>query len=328
MTTPEDILRKLFFDYFRVEARSITSLPTHASTREYFILEKEDVQAIGVYGPSLAENKAFLNIQTFFDQKGIRVPKFYQMDDSGFYYLQEYCGDTDVFSSLEIATNKLGLLKKSVQVLVDIQLKTYKQFDFSVCHPYVKFDTSEVKREFSAFQYKYLLNKAIDLNEDFFQEDIDLLEKLIKEMSVEDYVFMHRDFQTRNLLLNTNEDIVVIDFQGGREGPRYYDLASLIYSPESSHAHEYKDELIEFYREKYDDKTSKEYLMKFFLIAAFIRLVHTLGVYGSLGLEQNNAFFKKNIATAEEYLTEVLYSLKSEFSIEFKNLTSLYNSSL
>ncbi|MBP6866175.1 MAG: phosphotransferase [Candidatus Pacebacteria bacterium] len=328
MTTTEDILKKLFFDYFKAEARSVRALPAHASTRKYFILEKEELKAIGVYGPSLAENKAFFNIQKFFDQKGIRVPKFYQMDDSGFYYLQEYCGDTDVFSNLEISTNTLDLLKKSVQVLVDIQLKSKKLFDFSVCYPFARFDIDEIKREFRAFQYKYLLNKGIDLKEDFFQEDIDLLEKLIEEIPPEDYAFMHRDFQTRNLLLNANEDVVVIDFQGGREGPRYYDLASLIYSPESSYAHEYKNELIEFYGEKYGDKTDKKDFMKFFLIIALVRLVHTLGVYGSLGLEQNNPFFKKNIITAEKYLVEVLASLKSEFSIEFKNLTSLYNSSL
>jgi aminoglycoside/choline kinase family phosphotransferase len=326
--TPEDILKKLFLNYFKVEAESVRPISAHASSRKYFLLKGGEFEVVGVYGPSIPENKAFLNIQTFFSQKGIRVPQFYKMDDSGSYYLQQYCGDTDVFSSLEIVTNKVDLLKKSVKMLVNIQIKTSQEFDFSVCYPHSTFDINEVKREFNSLRCKYLLNKGIDLEDDFFEEDIDLLEKLIKEIPQEDYVFIHRDFQTRNLLIDKNGDITVIDFQGGREGPRYYDLASLIYSPESPYAHDYRDELTDFYMQEYVDKTDKKQFMKFFLIVALVRLVHTLGVYGSLGLEQNNPFFKKNIATAEKYLAEVLSSLKSEFDIDFKKVGRFYNSFL
>jgi aminoglycoside/choline kinase family phosphotransferase len=42
--------------------------------------------------------------------------------------------------------------------------------------------------------------------------------------------FMHRDMQSRNIMLNGNT-VYFIDFQGGRIGPIQYDLASLLIDP-------------------------------------------------------------------------------------------------
>ncbi len=327
-TKLQDALKSLFLVCFGTEAQLVESVPSHASLRKYFLLSSGEKHAVGVYGPTLSENQAFFHIQKELSGKGIPVPDILKVDDSGFYYLQSYHGPNDVFSYLENASNPLEVLKKSVEVLAKMHLETRNEFDFSLCYPHQRFDISEVKREFWSFEHKYLANKGITLKEEYFKQDIELVQSILELIPDEEFGFMHRDFQTRNLLVDEAGNITIIDFQGGREGPIYYDLAAIIYSPESRHAHQYQNELIDFYRELFGDKKDRDTFMKYFLVISLVRLLHTLGVHGVLGIEQNNEFFKKNITTAEEYLVEVLSRLKSDFNIEFKGLGSLYNSSV
>ncbi len=321
------VLKRLYFEYFGTEAEA-QPLPKHASSRKYFLLKGTENKAIGVYGPNLLENQAFFHIQNALSSLGLPVPEIFKIDESGLYYVQSHNGSNDVFSYLESNTEPMDNLSKCVRVLVDMQKNTKKDFDFSLCYPHKKFDLNEVKREFSSFKNKYLLNKGINLDEDYFAEDIEIINSILSQIGEEDYCFMHRDFQARNLLINEQKNIVVIDFQGGREGPRHYDLASLLYSPESPDIYKHINQLIDLYRTIYQDQTDRNSFMKLFLTVSVVRLVHILGVCGALGLEQNNEFFKKNIKTAESYLISVLEKLKYDHQIEFKGLGLLYSSSL
>ncbi|MFN4181397.1 MAG: phosphotransferase, partial [Candidatus Paceibacteria bacterium] len=224
----QNILNGLFFEYFGVDTDEVVQVPGHASRRKYFILKKDDLVAVGVYGPTLPENQAFFYIQKQLFERGVPVPHILKVDDSGFCYLQSYHGPNDVLSYLENAGNHLDVLKKSVEVLAKMHLETRNEFDFSLCYPHQRFDINEVKREFWAFEHKYLANKGIALKEEYFKQDIELVKSILELIPDEEFVFMHRDFQTRNLLVDEAGNITIIDFQGGREGPIYYDLASLV----------------------------------------------------------------------------------------------------
>lgn len=59
----QTILKKLFYSYFAEEVISIQLLTPHASARKYFLLQSDKRKVIGVYGNSLEENRAFIEIQ-------------------------------------------------------------------------------------------------------------------------------------------------------------------------------------------------------------------------------------------------------------------------
>lgn len=319
-----DIFKALFFDFFHEQVISVKKLSPHASLRQYYFLESAKHKAIAVYGPDRQENKAFIQTQKALKERGVRVPDFFIVDNSYYYYLQEYCGDRDLFSYLEDETNKTKILKKTLDLLISVQNEGSSNFDFSVCHPFQSFDHHEIAREFWAFQNKYLPHKGLHVDNDFFTEDKTKIENIIDEISKDDYVFMHRDFQSRNILVDQDDELVLIDFQGGRCGPRFYDLASFVYSPESPHAYQYKDLLVDYYREKTQDKKQRKDFIKYLLVLALIRLIHDMSVYSVLGFEQGNLFFQQQLPTAERYFKELLEQLEREYGIDLLKLKSVF----
>ena len=75
------------------------------------------------------------------------------------------------------------------------------------------------------------------------------MEKLLSNFRKEDYVYCHRDFHSRNLMVKENQT-VLIDFQDAGSGPWYYDLASLLYDSYVPLSLSNKTELADFYLDK------------------------------------------------------------------------------
>ena len=67
-----------------------------------------------------------------------------------------------------------------------------------------------------------LFNAKSPLN---FKKD---MEKILSNFKREDYVYCHRDYHSRNLMLKENK-VILIDFQDAGLAPWFYDLTSLLY---------------------------------------------------------------------------------------------------
>ena len=59
-------------------------------------------------------------------------------------------------------------------------------------------------------------------------------------------VFLHRDFQSRNIMIKDGA-VRFIDYQGGRLGPPGYDLASLLIDPYMGLSAEFQEEMLHYY---------------------------------------------------------------------------------
>jgi aminoglycoside/choline kinase family phosphotransferase len=119
--------------------------------------------------------------------------------------------------------------------------------------------------------------------------------------------FMYRDFQSRNVMIKDNEPYF-IDFQGGRRGPLYYDVASFLWQAKAQYNNELREELLQTYLDALqelmpiDEPDFREQLKHFVLF----RTLQVLGAYGFRGYFEKKPHFLQSIPFALENLRSIL----------------------
>ena len=304
-------LESLFEQYTGSAPVSKVALTGSASHRRYFRLTGADGRTlIGVEGTDADENRAFLTIDRHFVAKGINVPKVVAVD--GLCYLQEDLGSTVLYDALasgrasdNYSPEEVGLLRKTLAALPKIQVEGARGLDFSVCYPQPSFDARMVDFDLNYFKYDFLKLSGLEFNEVLLQDDFDRLRaSLLAEPSD---TFLYRDFNARNVMLVDGEPYF-IDFQGGRKGPVYYDVASFLWQARARYPEALREELLQVYLEALraygpvDEIHFRERLRLFVLF----RMLQVLGCYGYRGLWEGNPAFSSSIPPALDIVKSLL----------------------
>ncbi|GAE22473.1 RapZ C-terminal domain-containing protein [Bacteroides pyogenes] len=304
-------LQKLYQTYTGASAETITELPSSGSNRRYFRL-KGDRTLIGVYGTSIEENDSFLYMADHFRKAGIPVPEVYCMSDDKFCYLQEDLGDVLLFNAIEkgrltsvFSEEEKEMLRKTVRLLPVIQFVGADGFDFSRCYPQPEFNQRSILWDLNYFKYCFLKATGMEFQEDRLEDDFQKMSDVLLRSS--SATFMYRDFQSRNVMLREGEPWL-IDFQGGRKGPFYYDVASFLWQAKARYPESLRRELLEEYLEalrKYkpiDEAYFYSQLRHFVLF----RTLQVLGAYGFRGYFEKKPHFIQSVPYAIENLRELL----------------------
>ena len=296
-------LESLFEQYTGAAPVARVALTGSASHRRYYRLTGADGRTlIGVEGTDADENRAFLTIDRHFAAQGINVPKVVAVD--GLCYLQEDLGTTVLYDALaagrasgNYSPGEVALLRKTLAALPKIQVEGARGLDFSVCYPQPSFDARMVDFDLNYFKYDFLKLVGVEFNEVFLQDDFDRLKAdLLAEPSD---TFLYRDFNARNVMLVDGEPYF-IDFQGGRRGPVYYDVASFLWQARAKYPEALREELLQVYLEALraygpvDETHFRERLRLFILF----RMLQVLGCYGYRGLWEGNQAFSSSIPPA------------------------------
>ncbi len=320
------------------DACSAEKLAGAGSNREYFRLTNADgATVIGVVGTSREENDAFVYLARHFEGKGLPMPKVLAVSEDGMCYLQTDLGEKALFDAIANGRNNTTsnsqegktsnsqngesisataaayseeekqLLMKTIRLLPEIQICGAEGLDFSRCYPQPAFDKTNVMFDLNYFKYCFLKTTDVDFNEYRLEDDF---RALADELTNDDCdAFMYRDFQARNVMLDANGNPWFIDFQGGRRGPYYYDVASFLWQASAKYPQELRDELIDEYYNKLKTLTtvpSREEFDKRLKLFVFFRTLQVLGAYGFRGYFERKQHFIDSIPPAIENLRSLL----------------------
>ncbi|MGI8602724.1 MAG: phosphotransferase [Verrucomicrobiales bacterium] len=117
--------------------------------------------------------------------------------------------------------------------------------------------------------------------------------------------FVHRDFQSQNVIIR-NGEAFLIDYQGLRPGRPEYDVASLLFDPYVTLAPPERDHLWEFYRSLRPSDEHWETSDEIYARCACQRLMQALGAYGNLSLNLGRSEFVQHIPLAVQNLRYII----------------------
>jgi aminoglycoside/choline kinase family phosphotransferase len=288
-----------------------------ASFRKYYRLQK-DKESVLLMDSSLEKESLtpFLDVSKRLKQVGVNVPEILMQDlDMGYLIIEDF-GDTHYLNVLD-KNNFKELYKKAIDVIVQMQKADVKQLPI--------YDKEFLHFEMDLMEEWYLkANLGISLHVEQ-KKILDATLNKISEIVLKQPqgVFVHRDFHSRNIMLNGDE-IGVIDYQDAMNGGLTYDLVSLLKDCYIEFDRADVQTLALYFRDRAASKIDDERFIKYFDFMGLQRHIKVLGIFSRLYLRDGKNGYLKDIPLTLKYVLETSsrYEETREFSKFLKRVTS------
>ena len=194
---------------FGLNLKTLRPASSDAGFRSYFRIDGDGTTYIVMDSPREPGNvKPFIFVDDLFAKQGLNVPKIYAQDvEQGFLLLSDL--GTQTYLDVLSEDNASRLMDDATTALVKLQKNS---------KPGVLPDYSEwyVKRHLNMEitpQMRSMFDKMFD--------------HIIEKNLAQSFVYVHRDYMPRNLMLEEKDNPGIIDFQDAVYGPVSYDIACL-----------------------------------------------------------------------------------------------------
>jgi aminoglycoside/choline kinase family phosphotransferase/dTDP-glucose pyrophosphorylase len=252
--------------------------------------------------PAPAEIDAFIAIGSHLFARGVRVPQIYGYDlFSGLAFLEDL-GDTHLQDFILKSNDPeihLSQYRSVIDQLVHMAIAGKDGFDIAWTYQSARYDRNLILERECRYFVEAFLNGwlQLEIRYDDLAPDFDHLTDGALSNAVEG--FMHRDFQSRNIMVR-NGQCYFIDFQGGRLGPIQYDLASLLIDPYVRLPLPFQSSLLEYGIQKISAATAidRERCRLGYRYCSITRNLQMLGAFGYLSRVKGKLHFAQYIPAA------------------------------
>jgi aminoglycoside/choline kinase family phosphotransferase len=218
----------------------VDPMPGGASTRRYFRVKLPQGTAVGMFVPDGAKPEEvaqggaaaarwpFLEVRDLLASRGVDVPALHGEDTATGWVLLEDLGDETL--AVYLAANPARREALYVRAVTDL---ARAQAALDVLPPACVVATRAFDEALLSWEIHHFREWALEARgaplaaEDRATFDA-IAERLARRIAGWPRAFVHRDYQSRNLMVRSAEGLCWIDFQDALLGPRVYDLVALL----------------------------------------------------------------------------------------------------
>ncbi len=292
---------------------TLTSASSDASFRRYFRVNVADDSWIVMDAPPAHENiEPFIRIGKILAAHDLPVPVIFQQNlQQGFLLLSDL-GNTSFLSVLN-QDSVQRLYKQAIDCIVQMQLIS-KPEDLPA------YDAPLLGNELALFD-QWFLGRHLGLDKPDFVDD--LYAFLISEAQQQPQAFVHRDYHSRNLMLQSDGAPGIIDFQDAVWGPVTYDLVSLLRDVYIQWSPSLVMDFLSYYRQQaiqhhiLAESVTMPQLQRWFDLIGLQRHLKILGIFCRLNYRDNKPNYLNDLALTLNYVYEVC--------AQYPELTNLLN---
>jgi aminoglycoside/choline kinase family phosphotransferase len=287
-------------------------LPGDGSKRAFYRLSAEQGSFIVMEYPpwemaAEKENLSYLRIGEHLLGKGIPVARIFRYDLDHGWFIMEDLGQTNLQEIALGSENRIDIYKRVLELLVKLQIEGREDFNPQWCFHTKRYDRFVMERHESEYFLTYFVQGFLGMDWDLTALTGPFTHLSYKASLADNNFFLHRDFQSRNLIVH-GDKIGIVDWQGGRIGPLQYDLASLLIDPYVRLASDERILLYDYYLTLVERRLpgALKSFSRHYPYLAIQRNLQILGAFSYLGNVQGKSRFLDYISPALESLVGLL----------------------
>lgn len=310
-----------FEEFLGRKSDSFFELPQSGSSRINYIGKYVNKRFIITYNHNLRENEAFFYFSDLFANLDLNTPKILKIDDERMLYIQEFLGNKTLFEIISeegLSEHVKSLVKQSLQKLFELQTKTLGKIDFSKSFEYENYDNLAVTHDLYYFKNFLIDILEIEYHKSSLLKEFEIISENIQKLIPK--TLMVRDFQSRNILVDENDNVFFIDYQSAMLGPATYDVISFLFQAKAGFSEDFKRETLVFYANLWQ-KEEHQNLENSYNWMKLIRFLQVLGAYGFRGLIQRKKHFLESLSLG----IDNIFDLSQNWEIIPENFPELYS---
>jgi len=290
---------------------TLTVASADASFRKYYRLSKKDKSVIVMDASLELESLTpFLDVTKRLLNAGVKAPKILEQNRQDGYLILEDFGDTQLLDRLNDSNFKT-YYKSAIDAIIKMQEADTK-------------DLPLYDKEFLHFEMdlmrEWYLEKKLSLH--LSTQDKEMLDTTLHAISQvvleqPQALFVHRDFHSRNIMLCTNDEIGVIDYQDAMSGALTYDLVSLLKDCYIEFERSEIETLALYFRDKKNLAVDDAEFLKWFDFMGLQRHIKVLGIFSRLHLRDNKDGYLKDIPLVLKYVIKTASKYKETKSLSY-----------